>query len=69
MKKVLIEVTNVDWDAPKSVKKSLSTNFTFSFDMDEEDAEDDFWLEDLISDKLSDEVGYTHNGFDYVRLN
>lgn len=61
-----VEVTDIEWDAPKSVRNDLP--FSFVFHIDEKEGIDLDCEEDIqrwVSDKLSDETGYCHFGFSY----
>lgn len=60
-----ILVTNIEWDAPKSVKRQLPKNLIIDID-----DENEYLLEDIedyadnLSDYLSDTYEYCHEGFD-----
>lgn len=63
--KASIEVTNIEWDAPKSVKGDLPKSLVFHLDTEDVgiDCSDEDEIHEWISDKLSDETGYCHFGF------
>lgn len=62
-----IEVTAIEWDAPKRVKYDLPKSFFFHLDTKAEgidcSVEED--IREWVSDKLSDKTGYCHFGFSY----
>lgn len=64
---IKIEVTNIEWDAPNSVKGNLPKSFVFHLDTEDEgiDCSDEEEIHEWVSDKLSDETGYCHFGFNY----
>lgn len=64
---IKIEITDIEWDAPRSVKCDLPQSFVFHLDTEYEgiDCSDEDEIHQWISDKLSDETGYCHFGFSF----
>lgn len=54
---IKVEVTDIEWDAPKSVKGDLPKSFVFHLDTEDEgiDCSDEVEIHEWVSDKLSDE--------------
>lgn len=67
---IKIEVTDIEWDAPKSVKCDLPQSFVFQFDTEDEgiDCTDEEEIHEWVYDKLSDETGYCHFGFCFQQI-
>ncbi len=55
-------VTDIDWDAPKSVSKALPKEITVVIP-DDEDLDGYMEIQEYISDKITELTGYCHNGF------
>ena len=55
-------ISNIDWDIDEDDSPNLPTSEVYDLDDDTEEDE----IEDLVSDKLSDDYGYCHNGFSYL---
>lgn len=59
-----ISVTNIQWDAPKSIAKKLPQEITIDVTPDKEylleDAED---YADAVGNYISDMTGWCHSGF------
>lgn len=64
---IKLEITDIEWDAPKSVKCDLPQSFVFHLDTEDEgiDCSNEDEIHEWVSDKLSDETGYCHSGFSY----
>lgn len=65
MAKVII--TKIDWDTDgdEALKEALPNTMTLDTeDLNIEDPEDENEISDAISDYLSDEYGFCHNGFE-----
>lgn len=67
---VKVEVTNIERDATKSVKGDIPKSFVFHLDTEDEgiDCSDKVEIHEWVSDKLSDETGYCHFGFNYQQI-
>ncbi len=52
---VKVEVTDIEWDAPKSVKGDLPKSFVFHLDTEDEgiDCSDEVEIHEWVSDKSS----------------
>lgn len=68
--KLIIEVTDIEWDAPKSVKCEFPQSFVFHLGTEDEgiDCSDEEEIHECVSDKLSDETGYCHFGFSFQQI-
>ena len=53
---MIVKATKIVWDAPNSVKKELPK----AFEIPEEIIEQ---MMEVVSDYITDEVGFCHNGF------
>ena len=64
---IKVEFKNVGWDTDGATLKScgLKNRFTANVDIDFDFNTSDDEIADMLSDWLSDEYGYCHNGFDY----
>lgn len=67
---IKIEVTDIEWDAPKSIKGELPQSFVFHLNTEEEGigCSVEEQIHEWVSDKLSDETGYCHFGFCYQQI-
>ena len=57
-----VKVTNISWDVDEDDAPVLPSEEYYSFEDDTDEDE----IEDFVSDKLSDDYGYCHNGFSYI---
>lgn len=67
---IKIEVTDIEWDAPKNVKCDLPQSFVFHLGTEDEgiDSSEREEIHEWVSNKLSDETGYCHFGFCYQQI-
>lgn len=68
--KMKVKFMGVDWDADRvSIEESgLKRDFIENVEIYVSDNADDDEIADALSDWLSDEFGYCHNGFDFEIL-
>lgn len=68
--KVSIEVTNIEWDAPQSVKCEFPQSFVFHLDTKDKsvDSSDREEIHEWVSDKLSDVTGYCCFGYSLQQI-
>lgn len=67
MIKVLVK--NIEWDADEVDAVNLPKKMKLNIDEAELDnPNDDDELSDYISDKISDDTGWCHNGFEFYRI-
>ena len=64
----IVSISDIKWDAPKSVNKTLPTALKLAiclkdFEKSELDEYYDIYLENEISDFLSDTFGFCHDGY------
>lgn len=67
---IKVEVTNIEWDAPQSVKCEFPQSFVFHLETEDEgiDCSDEEDIHEWVSEKLSGETGYCHFGFSFQQI-
>lgn len=53
---MIVKATKIDWDAPASVKKVLPKEIEIPEEVIEQ-------MMEIVSDYITDEAGFCHNGF------
>lgn len=66
MEKKIFKVSKIKWDVDnksdiKNLPKTMTVEVT-SYDVD--DITDEYEVEDFISDYITDEIGFCHDGFE-----
>jgi len=71
MKKITITVNDIDWDTDGDNSVELPKNMSFTATYEDLDINAEYNIQDdcedvigeYVSDKISDETGFCHNGF------